>query len=333
MGELIVLPRAKKRSYIEMNFLRAKRPLFHYHHSTFIARKPIYNKIMKGLYDQRGEKKWERVVVPFTHDADVLWCMADSGEEFYLNDKWSANSAYLMCLKYYPNELATLSSGMVIRDVGEYNEYLHEFNQLYERLSELRGNGSEGLATEDELIRLGFLFMVVYRTSQAFRWGLELDSSGCIKNEYPEGKSRMFTDLTLARDTYDYSRKLKKASISNMNWKTFFWRYAPKQDAENDIWFWHLPDTSSKSESEIAHEFTAGDIFTVTAEFIPALTARRSKVICTLPLETEHVPDFLRFNGLMRVDDDTYYKPGMKAHVNTCKVYGRKQMLILENLL
>lgn len=223
-------------------------PPFSSHHDI----QPVYKEVLNSI-----PSNLNKVFAPFTFNASPFWNLGI--EEAYLNHKWEGFTILFYVIRDHWRDLYDFVSGTMISTQDEYNEVLNQFNSTFKRILSGKGSGRErGLASEDEMIRMGSLFYILQKCCKQDK--LLIDSDRMFLNDW-NGKS---TKITITSKELDhYSEKLKNVCMSGLDWKNFFFRYINDTD-EQSLWFFNLPNAEEIEENcVIEKEFSYMEYFSL----------------------------------------------------------------------
>ncbi len=255
--------------------------------------------------NSRGDRipKFNKVFFPMAYNADPFWQMGCM--DGYLNHSYAPFVAMLYAIKKEPSWLVNELTGMIVMQ-WDYIQLKDEFNALFTKLREMRGGGRKGMASEDEFLRLGYLFFIISSCCDN-SLGLISSNFGEFQNGWGGQTSHMFTSVKV-KTIESWSRKLERIALSDLNWKNFFFRYTNQSD-ENSFWFFNFPMLDPYIFNDKL-DTKPEDFFEMTLSYLKTLTSRGTRVLITVPLCTnklnevvarlslEHRGDYLRSNEL-----------------------------------
>jgi hypothetical protein len=274
-GELMAVKKVwKSLSQGGVYFDLACSPPFNSHKNLFPIRREVLNCIPPL------EDNINKLFMPFTFNAEPFYSLGV--EECYFNHRYEPFTVLFYVMRDHYTDLYDFVSGVVVASEDQYEEYRYQFNKIFKRVLEGKGRGrTKGLCSEDEMIRIGSLFYILQKSCQNV--ALEIDSDRMFLNKWNGQMTKISTSL---KEFSHYAEKLKKVSMSGLDWKNFFFRYVNETD-ENSLWIFHLPKAEDFEESSaVEQEFTYLEYYHLFDNLL-AISKRGGSILLLIEHEEE----------------------------------------------
>lgn len=256
---------------------------------SFNCVKPVHKTLMNSVpfsFQRDGSRvpKFKKLFIPMAYAGDPFWRMGC--KDAYLNHSYTPFIAMLYAIKTDPKWLAAELSGMIVTE-ADYCKIKEEFNELYAKLRENRGGGRHGSATEDEFLRLGYLFLILASTCDS-SLGLMISPFGEFNNDWSGRDTYAFSAIKV-KTLKAWSLKLQDVVFSDLNWKAFYFRNVGNSD-EDSFWFLNFPTLDPFTFNHM-RETKQDDFFEFVLSYLKTLTSRGIRTMVTIPVSTSRMTD------------------------------------------
>lgn len=270
--------------------------------------------------------KQPNLYMPFAYNADIYSYLYDF-DEVQFNNEYSPYSLLLYCLRDHYSAIYDRCHGEAISNNDDFNRAISEFNFLYKKAREGRGEKLDGTMMLEQVIDMSASFLKVMFSCQ--QEDFIIDNNGIFGNRWNGVK----VVINMDRSYQSVASRLKNAKFSDMKWDRFFDRFIEDSD-RNSFWLFTLPCLDKPLYNEYyAEGIMPEDIVSLCDWKMNAITKRGSKGMIILPVKEEFISYVMELSfGFKQIGEDYWEShnshPGVDEEFNrlyfTDNIYQRE---------
>ena len=284
MGEVIQLfEEAPAPSVAQAWMMDSQRPIL----PAFSSVYPIFDKIQALMPPQslRGDQGKGRLFVPFSRDGEPVWF---SGfDQISLNHPYLPYHYLYYCIRDRNLDLFEAVQGAVIGE-REFLNMREELSNLLNRIVLGRGSRPNGMASEDEVLRVASLFFMLCYSCQGQNLFVEGESFNCHWN----GQTNV---IDVGKRFWAWGQRLKQCYVANLPYHVYLSHYMDKTK-KGDMWYWSLEVLDETMNGVFRDDKISLSRLMEVLKIHPHLvTARGAEFMIVIPLAKDWIAGLKKF--------------------------------------